>query len=219
MKKTPMKFWGTEAAVHKVHLALLFICLAVPQVSMAMKAGVVTTVRSGDMVFVKHNNGVVSKVRLYGVEAPAPAQPFSENSRRMLGAMVGGKNVIYQVRDTNKDGTVNALLYLDNLSINAAMVKAGYVWVKPECTEELRGSLDGYQNFAQDKKRGLWQQQDPVAPWDWREENKDVYAYTAKWQAVQPYAPRKRYSGRSSKRIKMAKRSLRGTSPARRGST
>lgn len=202
-----------------IYLALVVFFFTFSGESLAMRAGTVATVKSGDIVSIKNNVGLIRKVRLYGIDAPDSTQPYSERSRQMLKAMIGGKVVTYEVMEENSDGLTVALVYLNNISINGAMVKAGYAWVHPSCSEKLSSSWKGYQRIAQGKKSGLWQQANPIAPWQSRVLRKEAYAYTDKWQSGGAVSYERSPNIRDSMKKVVNKRRITRSSSRKQGST
>jgi endonuclease YncB( thermonuclease family) len=54
------------------------------------------------------------------------------------------------------------------LDVNAYMVEAGWAWVYEKYAKEQLEKLKQLESEAQQAKRGIWAQENPVAPWDWR---------------------------------------------------
>lgn len=186
------------AKVIRPYIVLLIITLVTAGESLAMKVGTVSSIKSGDVIAVKNNSGLIQKIRLYGIDAPDSTQPFGDRSRQMLTAMTKGKIVTFKVVGKNPDGSLVASVFWDNLSINGAMVKAGYAWVSPTCEGEKCDGWNDYQKYARQEKRGLWQEADPVSPWKWREHYKEAYEYAGRWQKASEATVA--YSKRSGKR-------------------
>ena len=55
----------------------------------------------------------------------------------------------------------------DGYDINASMVRAGFAWwyERYAPTSEL---LEDCQGEAQGARKGLWESEDPMPPWEWR---------------------------------------------------
>ena len=71
--------------------------------------------------------------------------------------------------DEDRYGRLVGQLYhsKDGYDINASMVCAGYAWWY-ERYARLDWELRDCQSEAQEAKLGLWADEEPVAPWDWR---------------------------------------------------
>src|SRR5204863_9992087 len=58
----------------------------------------------------------------------------------------------------------------DGLDVNAEQVKRGMAWVYLQYSQDAK--LIALEREARAAKLGLWQQPDPVAPWQWRQANR-----------------------------------------------
>ena len=56
------------------------------------------------------------------------------------------------------------------VDVNTAMVKAGFAWEYK--TYSRSSTLPELQDKAREAKAGLWSHGKPVAPWDWRREQR-----------------------------------------------
>lgn len=109
-----------------------------------------------------------TRIRLHGIDAPERDQPYGDMATAALKYMVG-RSVYYVETDTDRYGRMVANLYhsKDGYDINASMVCAGYAWWYERYAPNSK-LLEGCQEEAQSTQKGLWADDDPVAPWDWR---------------------------------------------------
>ena len=136
--------------------------------------GRVVSVVDGDTIKVLERNGSLTDIRFYGIDAPEKRQDFGPKARDMVSAMIAGKDVTFRIVDKDRYGRSVAYIYLNGVCINTAMVKSGYAWVYTKyCKDSICNKWSGYQKEAIQKKIGLWQQPNAIAPWDWRK-NKEV---------------------------------------------
>jgi endonuclease YncB( thermonuclease family) len=137
--------------------------------------GKVIGIVSGDTIRVAESDGTRNTIRLYGIDAPERGQDFGRTASDFLSIMIAGKQIDFRVVDEDRYGRLVAYVYLDGICINAAMIKAGYAWVYTQaCKEHVCNKWIGYQRFAHNNKKGLWQQPDAVPPWEWSEVNQIV---------------------------------------------
>ena len=108
-------------------------------------------------------------IRVYGIDAPEASQPYSQQAKRLLTARVGGKNAEVQVKSRAKDGTLIGNIQVGKLNVAQNMVRAGMAWHVPEENDDP--ALAKIEAAARRSKRGLWKDQEPVAPWVWRSDN------------------------------------------------
>lgn len=123
-------------------------------------------VYDGDTVTCLDENNQQQKVRLAEIDAPESGQDFGKVSREALAAMVFGRTV--EVTDQGRDryGRWIAKLSVDGIDVNRQMVSSGNAWVYTAYSNDP--TMAEAQKQAQAAKRGLWAQDNPVAPWDYR---------------------------------------------------
>lgn len=113
-------------------------------------------------------DGVVTNVRLDGIDAPELAQNFGEEAKAALSAYVLGKNVLLDKRSTDKYGRIVARLYYPGPhDASQSMVFSGYAWWFREYAPDDRRLME-WEGQARAERRGLWGRPPIEAPWDWR---------------------------------------------------
>ena len=160
-------------------LLLLLLCV-VPFAAHAEKfSGRVIVVIDGDTVLVLRH-GHPLKIRLADIDAPEIAhagmggpqksQPYGRASTDALKRLVLHKLVEVDTLAIDKYGRTVALLHDGAMNINEEMVRRGMAWEYSHYHSDRR--YIALQQEAQQVKRGLWQQADPMPPWQWRKEHK-----------------------------------------------
>ena len=99
--------------------------------------------------------------------------------------MVAGKDVTADCHKTDRYGRQVCKVWVQpsscpscgkTLDIGYAQISVGLAWwyrqYAKEQSEEDRGRYESEENEARLRKRGLWQDSDPVPPWDWRMERR-----------------------------------------------
>ena len=126
-------------------------------------SGKVVSVHDGDTVTVLQDARQI-KVRLYGIDAPELKQPYGKKSRQFLANLIAGK--VVEVNENGKDRYKRTIgtIYLDGKDINAQMVEAGYAWAYRKFSKKYAPQESG----AKYQKLGLWRDEEPVPPWEWR---------------------------------------------------
>jgi hypothetical protein len=113
----------------------------------------------------------VVKVKLVAVAAPEKTQPYADIARQHLSDLVLNKYVIVQYSSL-RDGYLVGQVLLGNMDVGAQMIRDGVAWY--DKTEEARLSeaeqrvYAESQDAARNERRGLWQDESPTAPWDFR---------------------------------------------------
>lgn len=124
-------------------------------------------VLDGDTVLVwREAGGRPMKVRLADIDAPEKGQEFGDASRQSLAKILSGRQVRVDPLAVDVYGRLVARLYTEEGSVNAELIRRGMAWeysLHHRNQEYLR-----LQDEAQQARRGLWAQDDPVAPSQWR---------------------------------------------------
>jgi micrococcal nuclease len=134
--------------------------------------GRVYDVANGDTIIITDENNKKHKVYLLGIDAPEMKQPYGKASRDYLDRLLFARN--YQVkvvikkrtRANNIVGTVFAadMNSSQYANINGMMVMAGFAWANPRTSKQYVS----VEKIARNRKVGLWDQNKPIAPWEWR---------------------------------------------------
>lgn len=127
-------------------------------------------VYDGDTVKIVDSEGAY-KLRITNIDAPERNQTYGKKSRRAL--MQFCKNAVVKVRIT---GTDKYQRKLGNLSCNEEdvatfMLKNGHAWFNDKYSSDLVLAVS--ERKAREKALGLWQDDKPMAPWNWRKLNRE----------------------------------------------
>jgi len=147
-----------------------------PQFGRQTFAGRVLSVADGDTVTVLDSNDTQHRIRLEGIDAPESHQAFGEQSRQSLAEMISGKEVTVSYQKTDQYGRLVGKIVLDSKDINLEQVRAGMAWhykfYENEQTPEDRELYAKTEDEARSARRGLWQDPNPVEPYQFRKKEK-----------------------------------------------
>lgn len=114
------------------------------------------------------------KVRLGAIDAPEPKQPYGERARQALAELTFQKQARLECRkkDRYKRLVCNVWVAPTSTPDGPQPLDAGLAWwyraYSGEQTPEARGEYEFAAQEARGKRAGLWGDQQPVAPWEWR---------------------------------------------------
>ena len=157
-------------SVTKLITALaVLICFSAVAGAATLQAKVVE-VPTGNTLVVSNTNRSV-RIRLKAVVPPEAGQPFSEAARDHLRALLLDQTVMVDYTHL-ADGYLEARVILKGVDIGSQMLRDGVAWYDHatdyELTESDRQLYAQCEQAARAEKRGLWHDESPVAPWDYR---------------------------------------------------
>jgi endonuclease YncB( thermonuclease family) len=130
----------------------------------------VVEVQSGNVLVVKNIDRALS-IKLKAIAPPEGGQPFSDTAREHLKALVLDKPVAVEYTHL-VDGYLLAKITRDGIDIGSQMLRDGVAWYDRASDYELSaGDRDLYaqcEQAARNERRGLWQDEAPVSPWEFR---------------------------------------------------
>lgn len=129
----------------------------------------VNKIIDGDTVHVFFQDEIL-KIRLTEIDAPERDQPYGINSTEFLKDLLKEGKVDIYISGTDRYGRKLGRLYWGDKDINRELVSAGYAWVYDDYVTDL--SFYDDQNRARYLKKGLWKDESPIEPWNWRKLNR-----------------------------------------------
>ena len=145
-------------------IAFLLVSLSVHAATII---GNVVGVADGDTITVLTEAKQSVKVRLYGIDAPEAKQAFGQRAKRELSDLVFGKVVTVDVREKDRYGRSIGRVSVNGLAVNVEMVRRGFAWWY-RAYAKTDVELARAEAEAKNAKRGLWADEAPIAPWQFR---------------------------------------------------
>ena len=162
-----MPFKGTNMQRYILALGIVIFCFVSADASSLF--GKVIEVNSGDSITISNLNRPV-RVKLMGVDAPEMNQAFGELAKKHLADLVFEKSVVVEYAGIAADSSLTGRVLLNDADIGAQMIRDGAAWFDSGNSNRLSSTnRDVYaqsEQAARNEKRGLWQQENPVAPWE-----------------------------------------------------
>lgn len=128
--------------------------------------GRVVGVHDGDTITVLTASNHQIRVRLSGIDAPELRQAFGSRSKQALSGKVFGQEVVLTVKNKDRYGRTVADVWLDKRWINLELVREGWAWMYRSYSKAPE--LDQAERQARQAKAGLWADEAPVPPWEYR---------------------------------------------------
>ena len=117
------------------------------------------------------SNMVSQSVGLDAVAAPKLDQPAGEDAKQFLAELLKGKTVeVAELTDMGQSR--GAWVFIGDQCVNVLLVQHGFAWVtEPRVHSKRRHAeteLEPALAEAKAKKLGIWAQETPIPPWEWR---------------------------------------------------
>lgn len=146
-------------------------CLAANSAQEVFSARVIKVV-DGDSLELKHK-GRKLRVRLWGIDSPEWQQEFSQKALAYTRSRIQGQMVEVQPRAWDKYGRLVAIVKVGGVTLNEDLLTEGLAWVHIYyCKEPICREWRQLEKEARRARRGLWQSNDPIAPWQWKRGHK-----------------------------------------------
>ncbi len=132
----------------------------------------VVKITDGDTLYVLDANYKEHKIRLAGIDAPERKQAYGLAFRKYLASIVAGKQVSIEYQKRDRYGRILGKVLLDGIDVCLEQVKVGFAWhykkYQHEQSAEDRELYADAKNKARNERLGLWRENNPMPPWEYR---------------------------------------------------
>jgi endonuclease YncB( thermonuclease family) len=124
-------------------------------------------VKDGDSITIT-SDGKTENIRLLHIDAPEYDQSYGYQAKEYVRIFVQGKKV--KIKHWNKRDPYGRLLAIvileDGTVLNELLVQEGMAWWYKFFSKDKK--YEKLESAARKVRRGLWLQNNPTPPWDWR---------------------------------------------------
>lgn len=135
--------------------------------------GRIVAVTDGDTVTLLDESRSQHRIRLAQIDAPEighgrnkPGQAFGRASKQSLSDLVYGRDVWADCVSRDKYDRQVCTILVGDLNVNLEQVRRGMAWVYRKYANDP--SYDLAEHEARNSKRGLWNDPNPIPPWEYR---------------------------------------------------
>jgi endonuclease YncB( thermonuclease family) len=129
----------------------------------------VTKVIDGDSLKVRDEQ-TSYEIRLYGIDAPEYDQPYASEAKGMVKNIALDQMVQIIPVEWDKYNRLVAIVNIGQISVNSELLRNGLAWYYPKyCKMRVCGVWKETAKEARSKRKNLWSQKTPVAPWRWKQ--------------------------------------------------
>ncbi|MCT7633344.1 thermonuclease family protein [Aliarcobacter butzleri] len=132
--------------------------------------GKVVGISDGDTIKILTQDDKLYKIRLNDIDAPEKSQAFGNKSKENLSNYIFGRYVTVEYKNIDRYQRILGTVYYQGEDINIQQVKDGFAWVY----KQYSNKIEYYKAEVEAKatKRGLWMDNTPIEPWNYRKKNK-----------------------------------------------
>lgn len=128
--------------------------------------GKVVAITDGDTFTLLKADSTTTKIRLASIDCPERKQPFSTKAKDFVSDEIFGITVAIKIQSKDRYRREIGWVYYEGKCLNEELLKEGLAWHFKRYSDDEK--LQELEDRARKKKKGLWAEQDPVPPWEWR---------------------------------------------------
>lgn len=126
--------------------------------------GKIISVIDGDTFIFQTQEGSLN-IRMTDIDAPEKAQDYGKESKAFLEKFVNQKATVIG-KGTDRYGRTLGTLFIDSKNINLESVETGNAWHYVKYSTDT--TFANAEALARANKIGLWKEEGPEAPWEFR---------------------------------------------------
>lgn len=147
-------------------VVLLFMIVQGNSVFAEMQEGKVTTVLDGNTLEIIDQNKEIQRVQLTGIDCPELNQEYGDQAKLFLEKLVLNKKITFQITGKDRLGNRQGIVLINgSRDIRMELLKEGLAWTAERNSDP---ELEPLRQTAADSRKGLWSQENPIAPWIFR---------------------------------------------------
>lgn len=163
-------------------ISALILLTSLP-IAAAEWSGTVVGISDGDTLTVLNTEKRQVKIRLAEIDAPESKQAFGTQSKKSLSDLCFKKAVVVDDHGTDKYKRTLGRLKCDGIDANAEQVKRGMAWAyRQYLTDQTIADLEEEAKIA---GTGLWAEENPTPPWEFRHGGKLAKAVKASVESTE----------------------------------
>ncbi len=134
--------------------------------------GRIVGIADGDTVTILDEEKTQHKIRLGGIDAPEKKQAFGNRSKETLSDCAFGKQATVETGKRDRYGRWVGKVVVNGQDCNLRQIQLGMAWhykkYQSEQTQSDRAEYDAAELKARAARQGLWQDAEPIPPWEFR---------------------------------------------------
>ena len=158
----------------------VLVAIAITLLTTASRAdtltGRVVGISDGDTLTLLDASNTQHKIRLAGIDSPEKGQSFGQVCKQSLSDLAYDHTVQIDWKKLDRYSRIIGKVLVNNRDVNLEQIQRGCGWhykkYQNEQSPDDRLSYDKAEENARMSRIGLWADNEPVPPWDWRKTRK-----------------------------------------------
>ena len=150
--------------------------------------GRIIGVADGDTLTLLDVKKQTHKIRLSGVDAPEKKQAFGQQSKLSLSNLAYGRQVTADCPKRDRNQRPVCVVTVADKDVGLQQIRLGLAWRYRDYAREqrpqARRDYERAEQVAQEKRLGLWREDDPTPPWEWRRQQRAISAAKRQGRSV-----------------------------------
>lgn len=126
-------------------------------------------VKDGDTIEVLYSGESIT-IRLLDIDCPEKKQAFGNKAKQFTSQMCFNKEVKIATNGRDRYKRILATVYIDERCLNEELLKEGLAWHYVKYSKNKEYSH--LEMSARQNRKGLWNDDNPIAPWEFRQVKK-----------------------------------------------
>ncbi len=157
-------------------IRIILFCLLSCSAFAETLTGRIVGINDGDTVTLLDEHNQQHKIRLAGIDAPEKTQAFGQRSKDNLSQLIFDRTVLVNGNKTDRYGRFLGKIIVNGKDANLEQIRAGMAWHYKQYQNE-QSPLDRQlyadaENQARQRRAGLWADNAPQPPWEFRHPEK-----------------------------------------------
>ena len=153
-------------------LVLIALAVLTATTNAGTLTGRVVGIADGDTLTLLDATNTQHKIRLSGIDSPEKGQPFGQACKKSLSDLAYDRVAAVESNKLDRYGRVIGKVLVNSQDVNLEQVRRGCGWhYKKYQNEQIlddRLSYNAAEESARVSRVGLWADNEPMPPWDWR---------------------------------------------------
>lgn len=161
-------------------LLVLLWAITCPAQESIIRGRCVATI-DGDSLKVLTAEKQLLRIRVAWIDAPELGQAFGQRAKQAMSELVFGKEVELRPHTIDRYGRLVCMVFVEGRDAGLELIKQGLAWkydryLLSEAPAEIQQSYTATEAAARATRVGLWQDKEPIAPWLYRQTEREQRA-------------------------------------------